>query len=108
MQGGLGPFRRILLIDDAHDTEEEAARLREQLGDAPVALVTSAWHLPRAMALCAARGLHVLPCPTDFLYGTPPRWRWSDYLWEVPALERSTVAVHERLGRWWSQLRRRT
>ena len=96
------------MIDDAHDTEEEAARLREKLGDAPVALVTSAWHLPRAMALCAAQGLHVLPCPTDFLYGTPPRWHWSDFTWDVPALERSTVAMHERLGLWWSQLRRRT
>jgi uncharacterized SAM-binding protein YcdF (DUF218 family) len=99
---------RILMIDDARDTEEEAARLRERLGDAQVALVTSAWHLPRAMALCAAQGLHALPCPTDFLYSTPPRWRWSDFTWDVPALERSTVAVHERLGLWWSQLRRRT
>ena len=99
---------RILMIDDARDTEEEAARLRERLGIAPVAVVTSAWHLPRAMALCAAQGLHALPCPTDFLFSAPPRLRLSDYTWDVPSLERSAVAVHEQLGLWWSQLRRRT
>jgi uncharacterized SAM-binding protein YcdF (DUF218 family) len=98
---------RILMIDDARDTEEEAARLRALAGDAPVAVVTSAWHLPRAMALCAAQGLHALPCPTDYLYCAPPRWRLSDFTWDVPSLERSTTAVHERLGLWWSRLRRR-
>jgi len=99
---------RIVMIDDARDTEEEAARLRERLKDAPVAVVTSAWHLPRAMALCDAQGLHALPCPTDFLFSAPSRLRLSGFTWDVPSLERSTVAVHERLGLWWSQLRRRT
>ena len=98
---------RILMIDDARDTEEEAARLRALVGDAPVAVVTSAWHLPRAMALCTVQGLHALPCPTDYLYCTPPRWQWSDFTWDVPSLERSTAAMHERLGLWWSRLRRR-
>lgn len=98
---------RILMIDDARDTEEEAARLRARLGDAPVAVVTSAWHLPRAMALCAAQGLHALPCPTDYLYCPPLRWRLSDFTWDVPSLERSTKAVHERLGLWLARLHRR-
>lgn len=96
---------RIQQIDDAHDTEEEAARLREVLGGAPFALVTSAWHLPRTMALCAAQGLHALPCPTDFLYTTPTHWHRSDFTWDVPSLERSTAAVHEYAGRWWARLR---
>jgi uncharacterized SAM-binding protein YcdF (DUF218 family) len=101
---GVDPTR-IRLIDDAHDTEEEAARLREVLGDAPFALITSAWHLPRAMALCTAQGLHALPCPTDFLYSTPSHWHLSDLTWDVPSLERSTAAVHEYVGRWWARLR---
>jgi uncharacterized SAM-binding protein YcdF (DUF218 family) len=96
---------RIRLIDDAHDTEEEAARLREVLGNAPFALVTSAWHLPRAMALCTAQGLHAMPCPADFLYSTPAHWHRSDFTWDVPSLERTTAVVHEYLGRWWARLR---
>jgi uncharacterized SAM-binding protein YcdF (DUF218 family) len=99
---------RIRMIDDAHDTEEEAARLRDLLGDAPFALITSAWHLPRAQALCAAQGLHALPCPTDYLYSAPLRWRRSDFTWDTESLERSTAAVHEYLGLWWSQLRGKT
>jgi len=98
---------RILLIDDARDTEEETARLRARLGEAPLAVVTSAWHLPRAMDLCAAQGLHALPCPTDFLYCPSAATRWSDLAWDVSSFERSTAAVHERLGLWWSRLRRR-
>ncbi|MDD2763342.1 MAG: ElyC/SanA/YdcF family protein [Opitutaceae bacterium] len=98
---------RILMIDDARDTEEEAARLHEVLGDAPVALVTSAWHLPRAMALGAAQGLHALPCPSDFLDRSGGLRRFSDFTWDVSSLERSTAAVHEWLGGWWSRLRGR-
>jgi len=96
---------RIRQIDDAHDTEEESARLREVLGNAPFALVTSAWHLPRAIALCTAQGLHPLPCPTDHLYTIPAHWHGSDFTWDVPSLERSTAVVHEYLGRWWARLR---
>ena len=96
---------RIQMIDNAHDTEEEAARVRQVLGDVPFALVTSAWHLPRAMALCNAQGLHALPCPTDYLYCTPLRWRRSDFTWDVESLVRSTAVTHERLGLWWLRLR---
>jgi len=99
---------RIQLIEDGHDTEEETARLRERLGDAPFALVTSAWHMPRAEALCAAQGLHALPCPADFIYSTPQHWSESDFTWDVDSLERSTAAVHEYLGLCWSWLRRKT
>lgn len=99
---------RIRMIDDAHDTEQETARLHDMLGDTPFALITSAWHLPRAQALCTAQGLHALPCPTDYLYCAPPRWHRSDFTWDVESLERSTCAVHEYLGLWWSRLRGKT
>jgi len=96
---------RIQMIEDGHDTEEETARVRLLLGDARFALVTSAWHLPRAMALCNAQGLHALPCPTDYLYCTPLRWLRSDFTWDLESLVRSTAAVHEHVGLWWAQLR---
>jgi uncharacterized SAM-binding protein YcdF (DUF218 family) len=99
---------QIRMIDDAHDTEEETARLHEVLGNTPFALITSAWHLPRAAALSAAQGLHALPCPTDYLYCKPLRWRRADFTWDVESLERSTAAVHEYLGLLWSRLRGKT
>lgn len=99
---------RIRLLNDTHTTEDEAAQLGPVVGDAPVALVTSALHMPRAVALCTAAGLHVTPCPADRLYLRPPRRRWFEILWNAPSLEHTTAAVHEYLGRCWSALRGRT
>ena len=36
------------------------------VGDARVALVTSAAHLPRAVGLFRQKGIETVPCPTDF------------------------------------------
>jgi uncharacterized SAM-binding protein YcdF (DUF218 family) len=96
---------RLLLIEDARDTADESACLRDLLGEAPFALVTSAWHMPRAMALCTAQGLHALPCPTDYMAGSPPRHHLGDYFWDTASLDRTTKAVHEYIGRWWARLR---
>jgi len=99
---------RIRLLNDTHTTEDEAAQLVPVVGDAPAALVTSALHMPRAVALCTAAGLHVTPCPADHLGPPQFRGRWSDSLWNAESLERTTVALHEYLGRCWSALRGRT
>ena len=96
---------RMRMIDDGRDTEQEAARLHEMLGTVPFALITSAWHLPRAAALCNDQGLHALPCPVDYLYCRPLRWRRPDFTWDVESLGRSTAAVHEYIGRLWMRLR---
>ena len=82
--------------------------MRGVAGGEPVALVTSAWHLPRAMALCRVQGLDVLACPTDYA-ARPPRLRAGDFLsWNVGGLERSTKAMYEYIGAAWSHLRGRS
>lgn len=96
---------RIIEISTARDTEAEAAAIKEIAGDAPVALVTSAWHLPRAMALCRRQKVDALPCPADFA-ARSPELRPSDFLrWNVGALELSTKAMHEWVGLAWARLR---
>ena len=47
---------RIHLIDHAHDTEEESVAVRAFVHDAPVGVVTTAWHMPRAMTISAGPG----------------------------------------------------
>ena len=102
------PSERIIQIDTARDTEQEALALRGLVNGAPVALVTSAWHLPRAMALCRGQDLDVLACPTDYA-ARPPRLRPMEFLsWNLGGLERSTKAVYEYIGASWSRLRGRT
>jgi uncharacterized SAM-binding protein YcdF (DUF218 family) len=99
--------RRITLVDQALDTEDEARIIRQHVGDAPFALVTSAWHMPRAMALFRHQGLAPLPCPADFTTHDEDTGAFSQWLWDAKALENSTAAVHERLGYLWIWLRGR-
>jgi uncharacterized SAM-binding protein YcdF (DUF218 family) len=99
--------QRIVQIDTALDTEDEAFAVRKIVGDEPVALVTSAWHMPRAAALFRKAGVNALPCPTDFLGKPNPGWRWNDVLFDSGSLDNSTLAVHERLGLLWAWLTRK-
>lgn len=96
---------RIALIETARDTEDEAAAVRAISGDAPVALVTSAWHMPRAAALFRKAGVNTLPCPADFTARMNGDFRWVDLSWDTASLERSTWAVRERIGYLWVWLR---
>lgn len=96
---------RIVQIEDAHDTEDESRATKRLAGDAPVALVTSSWHLPRAMALCRSAGLNAVPCPSDYRSHSDDTFYFDDLFWEVASLERSTLAIRERIGYLWIWLR---
>ena len=63
---GIDPAR-IIVIDSAHDTEDEAHAVARMAGKTRVALVTSAWHMPRAAALFRDAGVDFVPCPADFV-----------------------------------------
>ena len=101
---GIDP-RRIVQIDTARDTDDEVQALKQKLGPTvPFALVTSAWHMPRAMGLMHRAGLDPLPCPTDFQTRTGPRRHLSDWSCDLSGLQQSTWAVYERLGTTWAKL----
>ena len=96
---------RIIEIDTARDTENEAVALRVIAGDAPVALVTSAGHMPRAMALCRHQQLNVQACPTDY-NARPGSVNPLEFIqWNIGGLERSTKAFYEFLGLTWARVR---
>lgn len=99
------PADRVVKIEQVHDTEDESRAVRALIGDAPVALVTSAWHLPRAAALFRQAGVDALPCPADFLAKPDGEWHVNALLCETDSLSRSTYAVHEYLGHLWLWLR---
>lgn len=97
--------QRIRQIDTARDTEDEAQAVQTIAGHAPVALVTSAWHMRRATGLFRKAGADVLPCPADFQAKPNPDFRWNDYSWDSESLTRSTCAVREYIGYLWVWLR---
>jgi uncharacterized SAM-binding protein YcdF (DUF218 family) len=96
---------RIILIDTARDTEDESFAVARLVGSGRTALVTSAWHMPRAAHLFRRAGVAFVPCPADFASRTDIHLHWSDFGWDIESLERSTLAVHERIGLLWLKLR---
>ena len=102
------PRGAILLDREARTTRENATGVRAALAGRPVRrilLVTSALHMPRAVGCFEAEGFEVLAAPTDYLAPTLVRPRWTDWLPDASALEATSAAVHEVVGRWWYRLR---
>lgn len=99
---------RIGKLENGRDTEEEAETVHRTVGDVPIALVTSAWHLPRAMTLFGHFGVKAVPCPTNYLSLSDGESFVSDLLWDNGGLERSTWALRERIGFLWIWLRGKT
>jgi uncharacterized SAM-binding protein YcdF (DUF218 family) len=63
------PQNALLLEDKSQNTHEDAAFSAQMLKDKGIhriLLVTSAIHMPRAMAVFQKQGLEVIPAPTDF------------------------------------------
>jgi uncharacterized SAM-binding protein YcdF (DUF218 family) len=107
---GMDP-ERVQLLTDALDTVDEARSMAPRVGDAPVALVTSASHMARSMRLFAGVGLHPVACPTDFLTPRPDAPREFHVVSVYPSAEnvcRSERAVYECLGIAWATLRGQT
>lgn len=58
------------------NTREEMVEVKKWLlglpKDSKIGLITSAWHLPRALRLAESQGVSVVPLPADFSSGRPP------------------------------------
>lgn len=57
----------IILEEHSRNTEQEAQFVKPTVGAAPFFLVTSASHMPRAMALFTKLGMKPAATPTDYL-----------------------------------------
>jgi uncharacterized SAM-binding protein YcdF (DUF218 family) len=86
------------------DTQSEARLIKEVIGEQPFALVTSANHLPRAMALFKKQGLNPIPAPAGFLVKTRPNQSYS-FSFSGGNLQKTESAIHEYLGIAWAKLR---
>ena len=90
---------RVQLESRSRSTRENAQRVAELLGprcrEQRWLLVTSAWHMPRAVAEFQAVGCQVTPYPVDFRTGadTP----WTEYAL-TESLHRWQLALHEWIG----------
>ena len=95
----------ISLEPDSRDTAEEAGIIAEMIGPEKIILVTSAAHMPRAMALFSKRGLQPIPAPADFKVRESQGIEPSGFFPKATSLGQLEIAVHEYLGLAWGWLR---
>jgi uncharacterized SAM-binding protein YcdF (DUF218 family) len=98
------PPDRMVLESQSRDTIDEVRALHAMLGQDRFALVTSANHLPRAMAMFRKAGMNPIPAPTDYLAlgGDSDLLGWVPHAQAGLTTER---ALHEYLGILWARIR---
>lgn len=95
--------QNTILEDGSEDTRQEALFIQKIVGDKPFILVTSAYHMPRAMALFQDVGTHPIAAPTQYM-----GYKYNFALWCIPnanSLVVSDIAIHEYLGILWGKIR---
>lgn len=88
----------MIKLDEPLNTAEEASSVAALVGPSPFILVTSAYHMPRAVRLMQLAGAHPIPAPTGQL--APPRVALEAGAW-IPrwtSLRKTERAIHEYLG----------
>jgi len=95
------PKEDIIIHSKPKDTKEEAIETKKLLGDNPFILVTSGYHMTRAMAIFQKEGLNPIPAPTDIRseenkYTSIPKGR---------NLLSTEIALHEYIGIIWAKIK---
>ncbi len=95
----------IVVENQSRDTKDHVRYLTEMLGEEPFLLVTSASHMPRAMALFANAGLNPTAAPVMFDASSRGRFGWQSFVPKASKFGRSEGAFYEYLGWVWGKLR---
>lgn len=88
----------ILMQDQAKDTKEEALAIKKRLGTQPFLLVTSAYHMPRAMKIFTNIGLQPIAAPADFNDKDDDS---INSFFQGKQLHKTEKALHEYIGWFW-------
>jgi len=111
------PGEAIWIQDKSRNTYEDvlySTRMLREMQVEKILLVTSAWHMPRAMMLFEAQGIEAFPAPTDYnvtdvgwerLWRGDPRSFVLDLFPEARYLSLTTRMLKEHLGLWIYRLR---
>jgi uncharacterized SAM-binding protein YcdF (DUF218 family) len=100
------PSGDLVLESESLNTEDEANLIGPMVGQDSFILVTSASHMPRAMALFKKRTMDPVPAPADYLIkqGPPRSFPWDLYP-DSDRLARADRAMHEYIGMVWAGVR---
>ena len=108
VERGVRP-EQVLITGPVSTTADEARAVGElcrEHGIRSIVVVTSAWHMPRAMRTFRRTGLTCSAFPTDQRVFADPRWTIARVLPRARTLANSDAAVHEYWGLLWETLAR--
>jgi uncharacterized SAM-binding protein YcdF (DUF218 family) len=92
------PENAIVMEQDSRTTRENAGFTRQLIGDQRAALITSAFHMPRAMRNFQREGVSVDAFPTDFQVDPSVEPLWQRLLPSANAMGKSEAALKEHLA----------
>jgi uncharacterized SAM-binding protein YcdF (DUF218 family) len=102
------PEASMLLESTSRTTRENAVntqRLLDERGITRILLVTSAQHMPRALATFRKLGIDAIPAPTDFNANPPSGSVLLAWMPSTESLGQSSRALKEYVGLWFYRLR---
>lgn len=92
------PGEAIIVSDRPLDTDSEAREVQKLLHGSPFLLVTSAYHMPRAMLVMRRAGAHPIAAPTGQRAFGAPLISWGAFVPGPYGLLDTEHAIHEYLG----------
>ena len=97
--------QNIVLEASSKDTEDEARLILPVIGKDEFILVTSASHMPRAMALFTKMGMNPIPAPTDYWTKEVTYIHPGLFYPNATGLRKAETALYEYWGMAWAKLR---
>lgn len=97
------PDSAIASEGTSNNTVENIFNVRKMVGDKPVALVTSGYHMPRALRIAAEAKLNASAFPVNFRALNSTRPPWEHWLPTIEGMRDTILATHEILGIWFDR-----
>ena len=92
------PSEAIVSEGTSMNTLQNIRNVRQMVGEARVALVTSAYHMPRALKLAHQGNLNVGAFPTDWHLPAEVRPSWENWVPSIAAMALSSISLREHVA----------
>lgn len=92
----IDPNQIVFAEAESNSTADHPKNVRRFVGQAPFVLVTSAYHMARAMSVFSDAGLNPIPYPVDFL--TTSDYAWESFLPSTNNIDLLQVGIREYLA----------
>jgi uncharacterized SAM-binding protein YcdF (DUF218 family) len=92
------PPEAIVSEGNSLNTLENIRNVRQMVGEARVALVTSAYHMPRALKIARQGNLNVGAFPTDWRLPPEARPSWENWVPSIAAMAWSSISLREHVA----------